>query len=159
MTSIRPRLKDLVDLLSELNQAPEPPASLVKALDAYARTVAAARDLVQIEEKWRELLAELANSTEESAKKKLNHLTDADFKAFCQVNKIKPAKGAKLRKVRGKIIQRKKAAKSATKKKPGQAAIPEIREPDTIIPAVSARQATTEVILDQAARLKSQATV
>jgi len=159
MTSIRPRLKHLVDLLSEINQPPEPPAAFVKALDAYTKTVAAAQEAVQKEEKWRELLAELANTAEELARKKLDQLTDADFKLFCSVNKIKAAKGTKAIKVKGKVTQRKRAAKPATKKKPAQAAIPEIKEPDTVIPEVSVRQATTEVILDQAARLKSQATI
>ncbi len=156
MTSIRPRLKQLVDLLSEINQPPEPPAALIKALDAYHKAVTTVQDLAQKEEKWRELLAELANSSEESARKKLDQLADADFKLFCAVNKIKAVPGKKAIKVKGKVIQKKKAA---TKKKPVQPAIPEVREPDTVIPAVTVRQATTEVILDQAARLKSQATI
>jgi hypothetical protein len=159
MTSIRPRLKQLVDLLSEINQPPEPPAALVKALDAYTKTVTTAQELAQREEKWRELLAELANTSEEAARKKLDQLNDADFKLFCAVNKIKAAQGSKAIKVKGKVTQKKRAGKPATKKKPAQAAIPEIREPDTVIPAASARQATNEVILDQAARLKSQATI
>ena len=159
MTSIRPRLKQLVDLLSEINQPPEPPDAFVKALDAYTKTVATALEAVQKEEKWRELLAELANTTEEVARKKLDQLTDADFKLFCSVNKIKTAKGTKAIKVKGKVTQRKKAGKPAKGNKPAQPAIPEIREPDTVIPAVSVRQATTDVVLDQAARLKSQATI
>ena len=159
MTSIRPRLKQLVDLLSEINQPPEPPATLVKALDAYHKAVTTAQDLAQKEEKWRELLADLANSSEDAARKKLDLLTDADFKVFCTVNKIKAASGKKAIKVKGKVTQKKKAGKPATKKKAAQQAIPEIREPDTVIPAVTGRQATTDVILDQAARLKSQATI
>ncbi len=159
MTSIRPRLKQLVDLLSEINQPPEPAAALVKALDAYIKIVTTAQELAQKEENWRTLLAELANVPEELARKKLDQLTDVDFKIFCAVNKIKTAKGTRSRTVRGKVIQKKKAGKPATKKKPAQPSIPEVREPDTVIPALSARQATTEVILDQAARLKSQATI
>ncbi len=51
------------------------------------------------------------------------------------------------------------AAKPATEKKSAQPAIPEIREADTVIPAISTPQATPEVILDQAACLKSRATI
>jgi hypothetical protein len=171
MTSIRPRLTHLVELLSEMNQAPEPPATLVKALDSYAQSVAAAKKLAQEEEKWRDLLAELANIGEESAKRKLDQLSDAEFKAFCMINKIKAGTATKAKTVKGKVIQKKvaakagKPAKKATKNKaaqpaqPARPAVPEKREADIVIPAITIRQATTENILIQAARLKSQATI
>ena len=159
MSSLLSRLKEIIDLLSELNNAPPAPSNLLKAIDGYGKTLTVAKERIREEEKWRDLMAELANRGEEEARRKIDQLSDVEFKAFCSVNRIKAAKGTAAKKVRGKVIQKAVRAKKATKSKPTQLAIPERREPDTIIPAVTARQVTTEAILNQAIRLKSQATI
>ena len=104
-------------------------------------------------------MAELANCKEEEARKKVDSLSETEFKSFCTVNRIRAAKGKPAKKVKGKIIQKAVAAKKATKTKPAQAAIPAKRDADSVIPAVTARQATTEVILAETIRLKRQATI
>ena len=159
MSSLLSRLKEIIDLLSELNNAPPAPSNLLKAIEGYGKTLTVAREKIREEEKWRDLMAELANRGEDEARRKIDHLSDAEFKAFCSVNRIKAVKGTAARKVKGKVIQKAVRAKKANKTKPAQPAIAERRELDTIIPAVTARQATTEAILDQAIRLKSQATI
>jgi predicted nuclease of restriction endonuclease-like RecB superfamily len=157
--SIRTLLKEIIDLLSEINDAPAPPATLLNGLKSYGNALTTTLDKLKKNEKWLNLMAELVNNREDEAKRKLDHLSDGDFKVFCEVNKIKVAKGKAGKMVKGKIIQKKVAAKPARGKKLAQPAIPEMREPDTIIPAVTARQATTEAILNRAVSLKNQATI
>jgi hypothetical protein len=44
MSPILVRLKETIDLLSELNNPPAPPATLIQAVDTYKRALKAARD-------------------------------------------------------------------------------------------------------------------
>jgi hypothetical protein len=154
MSTIRSKLKDLVDALSELNDAPPPTKSLVSALENYLTVLKEAKRKHAEEEASRDLFAELVNVDEILARRRLDQLTDTDFKKFCAINRIKFVKGRKEKRVKGKAVKAKKAAKG----KLAQAAMPEKREPDTIIPAQTERQATTEAILGQALQLKSHAT-
>jgi len=159
MSTIRSKLKDLLDALSDINDAPSPSSTLLRGLDDYIKSVKAIKQKQEEEETWRDLYAELVNLDETAAQRKLDQLTDTDFKDFCSVHKIKAVKGKGEKRVKGKIIQKAIPAKKATKKKSAQDAVPALREPDSVIPATTARQATTEVILRQVLRLKSQTTI
>jgi hypothetical protein len=159
MTTIRPRLKELIDLLSEMNRPPEAPSGLVKALDSYLRLLIAAQKKILEEEKWRNTLAELANMSEQAAKARIDTFTDTEFKAFCTTNRIAMGKARNEKKIKGKTLHKAISFKKATKGNPARMAVPAVKAPDTIIPALTARQVTTENILTHAFRLKSQATI
>jgi len=159
MSTIRNKLKEVIDILSELNVAPEPSAPFLKAIDVYIKTLKEAKERYAKEEASRDLFAELVNVDTEAAKQKLDRLTEVEFKSFCIINRIKSVKGKKEQRVKGKVIQKAVKAKPATKKKPAQPAVPEKRGPDTVIPAQTDREATTEAILNQAFQLKNQSTI
>jgi hypothetical protein len=159
MSTILSRLRTLIDLLSEINTPPAAPPALLGSLDKYSKMLSEAKERGVREERWQNFLAELVNSREEQARKSVDALSEPEFKDFCQVNRIKPIRGKPAKKVKGKVIQKAVRAKKGSKTKPGQPAIPERREPDTVIPAVSGRQATTESILELTQRMKSQATI
>lgn len=159
MSTIRNKLKEVIDILSELNVAPEPSVPFLKAIDAYIKTLKEAKYRNAKEEASRDLFAELVNVDTEAARQKLDRLTDAEFKNFCAINRIKSVKGKKEKRVKGKVIQKAVKAKAATKKKPAQPAIPEKCEPDTVIPAQTDREATTEAVLNLAFQLKNQSTI
>ena len=158
MSTLRLKFKELFDVLSELNNPPAPKASLAKEVDAYLKILRDAQKKRLEEEHWRNLLAELVNLGESSIKVKLDQLPEAEFKSFCLINRIQSVKGRKEKIIKGKVIQKAVKATRATKKKPARLATPEIREPNVIIAAQTAREATTESIIGHVLQQKAQAT-
>lgn len=159
MSTLRDRIQNILHILSEIPTPPAAPAALTNALDGYLKTLQAEKAKFDEIERWKDFMAELATKTESSARNTLNQLSDKEFKIFCTIHKIQMQKAKPAKTSKGKVIQKKVAAKKAKGKKPAQAEIPEKRAPDCLTPAVSAKEATTETILDTVLNLKQQGTI